>query len=114
MNCQIKCKTILGFVRTNLEALKNVKSFWTRSVYYLTKTLDRQKRPVISNDGWEHTISDIVTLHNYDQYGTELLAAYADKEKTVKNMQVAGDSIRTVFAKGNHYKGQPIIISEFQ
>ena len=68
---------------------------------------------MISNDGWEHTISDIVTLHNYDQYGTELLAAYADKEKTVKNMQVAGDSIRTVFAKGNHYKGQPIIISEY-
>lgn len=86
---------------------------YTRSVYYLTKTLDRQKRPVISNDGWEHTISDIVTLHNYDQYGTELLAAYSDKEKTVKNMQVAGDSIRTVFAKGNHYEGQPIIISEY-
>ena len=61
----------------------------------------------------EHTISDIVTLHNYDQHGTELLAAYADKEKTVKNMQVAGDSIRTVFAKGNHYEGQPIIISEY-
>ena len=86
---------------------------YTRSVYYLTKTLDRQKRPVISNDGWEHTISDIVTLHNYDQYGQELLAAYADKEKAMKEMQVAGGSIRTVFAKGNHYEGQPVIVSEY-
>ena len=86
---------------------------YTKSVYYLTKTFDRQKRPVISNDGWEHTLSDIVTLHNYDQYGSELLAAYSDKDKTVKEMQVAGGSIRTVFAKGNHYEGQPIIVSEY-
>lgn len=28
-------------------------------------------------------------------------------------MQVAGGSIRTVFAKGNHYEGQPIIVSEY-
>ncbi len=35
-------------------------------IYHLTKALD-PTRPVITNDGWEHTCSDIVTLHEYEQ-----------------------------------------------
>ena len=36
------------------------------AMYYLTKSLD-PTRLVISNDGWEHTISDLLTIHDYDQ-----------------------------------------------
>lgn len=98
--------------------LKNIQGSvyqqsFTKSAYYLTKTLDRQQRPVISNDGWEHTISDIITIHNYVQSGGELLSVYGDKEKTVREEQVAGGSIRTIFAKGTKYNGQPIIVSEY-
>ncbi len=41
---------------------------FTEAIYYLTKTLDPY-RPVIVNDGWEHTISDIITLHDYEESG---------------------------------------------
>ena len=34
---------------------------YANSLYYLTKSIDNT-RPVISNDGWEHTISDIITV----------------------------------------------------
>jgi hypothetical protein len=34
---------------------------FTETVYYLTKSLD-PTRPIITNDGWEHTISDIIRL----------------------------------------------------
>ena len=33
---------------------------FTEAIYYLTKTYDSM-RPVVTNDGWEHTISDIIT-----------------------------------------------------
>lgn len=36
------------------------------AMYYLTKSLD-PTRLVISNDGWEHTLSDLLTIHDYDQ-----------------------------------------------
>lgn len=32
----------------------------------MIKTLD-DTRLVISNDGWEHTVSDIITLHDYEE-----------------------------------------------
>ena len=30
-------------------------------------------RPVIVNDGWEHTVSDIITLHDYEEVGDTLV-----------------------------------------
>ena len=38
---------------------------FTESIYYLTKSIDSM-RPVVVNDGWEHTVSDIITLHDYE------------------------------------------------
>ena len=48
---------------------------FTEALYYLTKAYD-SIRPVISNDGWEHTTSDIITLHNYDQNPEKFGAFY--------------------------------------
>ena len=45
---------------------------FTEEIYHLTKTLDPY-RPVIVNDGWEHTVSDIITLHDYEEEGKILL-----------------------------------------
>lgn len=35
-----------------------------RAAYHLTKMLD-PTRPVIDNDGWEHVLTDICTIHDY-------------------------------------------------
>lgn len=39
---------------------------FTEAIYHLTKSFDKY-RPVIVNDGWEHTVSDIITLHDYEE-----------------------------------------------
>lgn len=84
---------------------------FTASIYHLTKAFD-STRLVVSNDGWEHTLSDILTLHDYVENGDEFLKRYADKEPIVNN-QIAFNNNKYAFADDYHYDGQPIIISEF-
>ncbi|MDQ0050702.1 hypothetical protein J2T18_005042 [Paenibacillus polymyxa] len=57
---------------------------FTQTIYHLTKTIDPY-RPVVTNDGWEHTVSDILTLHDYVETGEEFLERYQDKESIVNN-----------------------------
>lgn len=84
---------------------------FTETVYHLTKAYD-PARPVITNDGWVHTISDILTLHDYEEYGEVFAKRYADKEAIVNNgIQFNKDFY--AFAEGYGYQGQPVIISEF-
>ncbi len=85
---------------------------FTAGLYRLTKSLD-PTRPVISNDGWEHTESDIVTLHNYAQTGKELISAYGDMQAFLNGDLVKDRHSRAAFAKGFSYGGQPVIISEY-
>ena len=93
-------------IKTN----KKEQSF-TEGIYHLTKTKDPM-RPVIVNDGWEHTISDIVTLHDYAEDGDSLEGRYKDKEKIEKNL-IAHNGFKFPFADGFQSHGQPIQISEF-
>ncbi|OTN77568.1 hypothetical protein A5886_002668 [Enterococcus sp. 8G7_MSG3316] len=83
----------------------------TEGIYHLTKSIDSM-RPVITNDGWEHTVSDILTLHDYEEVGALLSKRYADKEAIVTNQQMFNNDW-FAFAHGYHYQGQPIMISEF-
>jgi len=82
------------------------------SLYYLTKALD-DTRPVISNDGWEHTISDIITIHDYKQDEKLLYQEYIDKEMKVLNNLKEYNGKHRLFANGYKYGGQPIIMSEY-
>ncbi|WP_226527136.1 glycoside hydrolase family 2 protein [Metabacillus niabensis] len=84
---------------------------FTEGIYHLTKAIDSM-RPVIVNDGWEHTVSDIITLHDYVEYGDEFLSRYGDKEKVVNN-EIAFNKHKHAMAQGYEYKAQPIIISEY-
>lgn len=84
---------------------------FTESIYHLTKAFD-QMRPVIVNDGWEHTISDIITLHDYEELGADLAERYQDKEALLSN-DFAHNKNRYPFAQGYGYRGQPVIISEY-
>lgn len=85
---------------------------FTAGLYRLTKSLD-PTRPVISNDGWEHTESDIVTLHNYAQTGEEIEQAYGDMQAFLSGDLVKDRHSRAAFANGYKYAGQPVIISEY-
>lgn len=84
---------------------------FTESIYYLTKSLD-PTRPAISNDGWEHTKSDIITLHDYAECGEEFLSHWKDPKGNLDGSH-SFNGERYAIAKGFRYEGQPIIISEY-
>ncbi|KAF1295127.1 glycoside hydrolase family 2 [Enterococcus sp. JM4C] len=83
----------------------------TEGIYHLTKAFD-SNRPVVTNDGWEHTISDILTLHDYEEFGKLFTERYADRDK-VTSGEIMFNNDWFAFAEGYEYQGQPIIISEF-
>ena len=85
---------------------------FTESIYHLTKTIDPY-RPVIVNDGWEHTVSDILTLHDYEESGAILKQRYLEYEKEILEGKMSYNNLKVAFAQGFSYRGQPVIISEF-
>lgn len=103
-----------------IEAVKQNKKqqSFTESIYYLTKSID-QERPIIANDGWEHTISDIITFHDYVESTDQLRENYLENiEKLLQNKKVFNDQEyinggRFIMADNYQYQGQPIIFSEF-
>lgn len=84
---------------------------FTRAVYYLTKAYD-STRPVICNDGWEHTVSDIITLHDYEENARAFTERYSSLPTLLENKK-AFNKTTFAMADGFEYKNQPIIISEF-
>lgn len=85
---------------------------FTEMLYHLTKSIDKY-RPVIVNDGWEHTISDILTLHDYEECGEVLKARYTEYKDELLNNDVYHCGHHSALANGFAYKGQPVIISEY-
>lgn len=85
---------------------------FTEAVYHLTKSLD-PNRPVIVNDGWEHTVSDIITLHDYEEKGERFFERYMNHKDELLGNSLYHCLHRSAFADGFAYRGQPIIISEF-
>lgn len=85
---------------------------FTEAIYHLTKSLDRY-RPVIVNDGWEHTVSDIITLHDYEEAGEILKKRYTKYQDEIFTNDVYHCNHKSALANGYEYKGQPVIISEY-
>lgn len=81
------------------------------SLYYMTKALVDNKL-VISNDGWEHTVSDIVSTHNYADCGSGIKNVYEDLKAFMNGEHSQNLRVRAPFAEGYEYKGQPFMISE--
>lgn len=96
---------------SDVKTRKDEQSF-TEGIYYLTKSLDPY-RPVIVNDGWEHTISDIITLHDYEEVGEILYQRYHELKDEILSGKTFHCTHKSAFANGYKYKGQPILISEY-
>ncbi len=77
------------------------------ALVYLTRSLD-PSRLVISNDGWEHTISDLCTIHDYTA-NEDIAARY----KTPARAVAGKPAKRNIHVPGYPYRGEPIILSEF-
>ncbi|GAA5089045.1 glycoside hydrolase family 2 [Microbacterium yannicii] len=84
---------------------------FSRSIGDLTRALDGT-RPVISNDGWEHTDSDIITIHDYEPDAHSLTERYGDPARLREMLDGFGPAGRRMTV-GPHDGAAPVILSEF-
>jgi beta-galactosidase/beta-glucuronidase len=83
-----------------------------QTLYHLTKTLDSH-RPVLGNDGWESTATDIIGIHDYDNDPVRLLNRYGpgvDIEELLAQRSPAG---RLLLIEGYEHNGHPLMLTEF-
>jgi beta-galactosidase/beta-glucuronidase len=76
-------------------------------LYRMTKELD-PTRPVSGNDGWEHTETDLCTLHDYNP-------AHALRRR-YRQLETALDPAahpHPLYLRGYEFRGEPVIMSEF-
>ena len=93
---------------TSMQAHRNA----VEALYHLTRTLDAL-RPVIGNDGWEASATDILGIHDYDCDPEQLRTRYSmtDRFSTLFDQRRPGGRILTL--DGFPHRGQPIVLTEF-
>jgi hypothetical protein len=62
---------------------------------------------VVSNDGWEHTLTDLCTIHDYRN------AAVLKQRYETPESSLAEPERHPVYANGYGYRGEPILVTEF-
>lgn len=83
-----------------------------QALYHLTKTLD-PTRPVIGNDGWESTSTDILAIHDYDTKPHSLAKRYGPEVKLADLFDRQRPGGRVLTLDGYPHQGQPIMLTEF-
>lgn len=77
-----------------------------------TRRID-STRPVIDNDGWEHTdITDICAIHDYTPTAEALRGRYRVRSEGGELPSTVWIGDKPLFTRGSHYRGQPIVLSE--
>lgn len=88
---------------------------FSQALYHYLHTLDAT-RPVISNDGWAATETDIVAIHNYahgQENETEKYKYFAETLYSKENLIRRHSSPWPIFAEGFAFDNQPILLTEF-
>jgi len=95
----------------NLTAVQSHRNA-VEALYHLTRMLD-QTRPVIGNDGWEASATDILGIHDYDPDPERVRQRYevTDPVRTLFDQRRPGGRILTL--DGFPHRGQPIVLTEF-
>jgi len=90
---------------------KDQQDFAT-SLYYLTKAID-PTRPVISNEGWEHTVSDIWGIHDYTQFKAHIDERYGTQEAIERTLTEMRPTRKRLLLHPEDRRGQPVMLTEF-
>jgi len=90
---------------------------FVQAITSLTRALD-PSRPVVSNDGWEHVESDLMTLHEYASDPGLIRRRYADAESVAHLLRGQGPAGRSPVVSDRQLERfdlglAPLIISEF-
>lgn len=87
----------------------------TQALYHLTKAFD-STRIVISNDGWEHTESDLLTVHDYENDPEVFAARYATADSVREALSGVSPNGRRMAVSDDHREelfAKPIMVTEF-
>lgn len=82
------------------------------ALYHLTRTLDAT-RPVIGNDGWESSATDIIGIHDYDANTEHMRQRYGAEIKAEQLFDRRRPGGRILTLDGYPHRGQPIMLTEF-
>jgi hypothetical protein len=89
---------------------------FVRGVVGITRALD-PSLPVISNDGWEHVASEIISIHDYDQNADALLQRFDSAQALADAYESMGPNAHRILLDGQPTSGAdgelPVILSEF-
>lgn len=84
---------------------------YASALYHLTRAID-PTRPVISNEGWEHTFSDILGIHDYTQHASQLTARFGTPEGIQQMLASFAPNRRRQLLVDDD-RGQPVMLTEF-
>ncbi len=83
-----------------------------RALFHLTKALD-PTRLVVGNDGWEHVVTDITTVHDYTPDARVLRERYGDAGSVETTIAEVQPGYRAILVSGIDRAGEPVVLSEF-
>jgi beta-galactosidase/beta-glucuronidase len=83
-----------------------------QALYHLTRTLD-PTRPVVGNDGWESTATDILGIHDYEADPEALRARYGGSVDLPDLLRRKRPGGRMLALDGHLPEGIPIMLTEF-
>ena len=84
---------------------------FVRALYSLTHALD-PTRPVIGNDGWEHVVSDVWGVHDYEQDPEVLRQRYGSPEAVDRTIREVQPYYRSIGIAEAHRAGEPVMLTE--
>lgn len=84
---------------------------YSRGLAELTRAIDGT-RPVVSNDGWEHTDSDLVTIHDYESDPDLLGRRYGSRAALDELLAGPGPAGRRILLEASEHE-RPIMLTEF-
>ncbi|BCS34438.1 beta-galactosidase [Luteitalea sp. TBR-22] len=85
---------------------------YVQALYHLTRTIDPH-RPVIGNDGWESSATDLVGIHDYDADPQRLRARYHSDDIVPRLFRKERPGGRVLVLEGHANLDHPIVLSEF-
>ncbi|MDQ3525994.1 MAG: glycoside hydrolase family 2 [Chloroflexota bacterium] len=85
---------------------------WQESLWNLTHALDGS-RPVISNDGWEQTTTDIRTIHDYTTEGSVIEERYGSADRLATTLRQARPAKRILQLDPDANLDAPVMITEY-
>ncbi len=82
---------------------------FTDALYFMIHALDNT-RIVSTNDGWEQSETDIVTVHDYASFTKDLRCEYESSDGILSG---APNGYRTIVCDDHDLSGKPILMTEY-